>query len=203
MHHRSPPQLQPQTPLEGRLPRDCSRSIPISQTPWSIMHPSAWKVNSRHFASPRSYTFFTCLLPGVCARLTQRNGGGCSLGGGPGSNVVFLSTASGVRSLAAGRFPSCLLLGLPVPDEAALYPRPSSGAVRGEEGWGAGGAPAESDSRVSLLSLGGEKKRDPSPRYYIQRGQEPSGRSGTAGLPLTQERRAGSIARVPIVAILM
>ena len=35
--------------------------------------------------------------------------------------MVFLSTASGVRSLAAGRFPSCLLLGLPVPDEAALY----------------------------------------------------------------------------------
>src|SRR5215207_7133573 len=58
---------------------------------------------------------FTHLLPGVCTRLTQRNGGGCSLGGGPGSNVVFLSTASGVRSLAAGRFPSCLLLGLPVP----------------------------------------------------------------------------------------
>src|SRR5215203_2682386 len=46
MHHRSPPHLQPQTPLEGRLPRDCSRSIPISQTPWSIMHRSAWKVNS-------------------------------------------------------------------------------------------------------------------------------------------------------------
>ena len=50
MHHRSPPHLQPQTPLEGRLPRDCSRSIPISQTPWSIMHPSAWKVNSAKFA---------------------------------------------------------------------------------------------------------------------------------------------------------
>src|SRR5215216_3721138 len=46
MHLRSPPQLQSQNPLEGRLPRDYSRSIPISQTPWSIMHPSAWKVNS-------------------------------------------------------------------------------------------------------------------------------------------------------------
>src|SRR5215217_323632 len=49
MHHRSPPHLQPQTLLEGRPPRDCSRSIPISQIPWSIMHPSAWKRNSRKF----------------------------------------------------------------------------------------------------------------------------------------------------------
>jgi hypothetical protein len=43
MHHRSPPQLQPQTLLEGRLPRDCSHSTPISQIPWPIMHPSAWR----------------------------------------------------------------------------------------------------------------------------------------------------------------
>jgi hypothetical protein len=53
---------------------------------------------------------------------------------------------------------------------------------------------------ITLLSLGGEESGS-SPRYYIQRGQEPSGRSVTAGLPLTQERRAGPIARVPIVSI--
>jgi hypothetical protein len=48
--------------------------------------------------------------------------------------------------------------------------------------------------------LGGEKERNPSPRYYsaVRSHQAVE----TAGLPLTQERRAGPIARVPIVAIL-
>src|SRR5215218_7680456 len=58
MHHRSSPQLQPQTPLEGRLPRDCSRSILISQTPWSIMHPSAWKGNSPKFVHKEGWGLY-------------------------------------------------------------------------------------------------------------------------------------------------
>src|SRR5215217_5107865 len=48
------------------------------------------------------------------------------------------------------------------------------------------------------LPFGGEK-RDPSPRYYIQRGQEPSGPSDGPVfhfLRFPQERRAGSIARI-------
>src|SRR5215207_3684649 len=48
------------------------------------------------------------------------------------------------------------------------------------------------------LPFGGEK-RDPSPRYYIQRGQEPSGPSDGPVfhfLRFPQEQRAGSIARI-------
>ena len=91
-----------------------------------------------------------------------------------------------------------------MPDEAALYiqdPLLAQFVVR-RVGVLVARQPNQIHGYLSF-PLGGEKKRDPSPRYYIQRGQEPSGRSGTAGLPLTQERRAGSIARVPIVAILM
>src|SRR5215208_6121355 len=50
----------------------------------------------------------------------------------------------------------------------------------------------------SSLPFGGEK-RDPLPRYYIQRGQEPSGPSDGPVfrfLRFPQERRAGSIARI-------
>ena len=46
--------------------------------------------------------------------------------------------------------------------------------------------------------LGGEKKRNPSPRYYSAVRSHQTVR--TAGLPLTQERRAGPIAHAPIVS---
>src|SRR5215217_48696 len=38
------------TALEGRLPRECSRSLPFSQTSWFIMHRSAWNRYSANFA---------------------------------------------------------------------------------------------------------------------------------------------------------
>src|SRR5215207_4744529 len=44
---------------------------------------------------------FTYLLPGVCARLTQRNGGGCSLSVDLGVLRSFSQRASGVRGLEA------------------------------------------------------------------------------------------------------
>ena len=57
---------------------------------------------------------FTYLLPRVYARLTPRHREGCSLVGGPGSTVVFLSQLPESIGLAAGLSPLRLLLGLPV-----------------------------------------------------------------------------------------
>ena len=57
---------------------------------------------------------FTYLLPRVYARLTPGHRGGCSLVGGPGSTVVFLSQLPESLGLAAGLSPLRLLLGLPV-----------------------------------------------------------------------------------------
>jgi hypothetical protein len=57
-------------------------------------------------------TRFTHLLPRGYACLTPRHGGGCSLVGGPGSTVVFLSQLPESLGLAAGLSPLRLLLGL-------------------------------------------------------------------------------------------
>src|SRR5829696_9530996 len=56
---------------------------------------------------------FTYLLPGVCARLTQRNGGGCSLSVDLGVLRSFSQSFRSPRP-SGWTLPSCLLLGLPV-----------------------------------------------------------------------------------------
>jgi hypothetical protein len=59
----------------------------------------------RKFASPWPYTFYPSFTEGLRLINTEERGRVYSVGG-PGSIAVFLSTASGVRSLAAGRSPS-------------------------------------------------------------------------------------------------
>jgi hypothetical protein len=63
----------------------------------------------------RDPTRFFHLLPKVYAPLAPSRPGGCTLSVVPGAALRSSLTASGVRSLAAGRFPLCLLLGSPVP----------------------------------------------------------------------------------------
>jgi hypothetical protein len=63
----------------------------------------------------RDPTRFFHLLPKVYAPLAPSRPGGCTLSVVPGAALRSSLTASGVRGLAAGRFPLCLLLGSPVP----------------------------------------------------------------------------------------
>jgi hypothetical protein len=72
-------------------------------------------------------TRFFHLLPKVYAPLAPSRPGGCTLSVVPGAALRSSLTASGVRGLAAGRFPLCLLLGSPLASCALLFSWRSAG----------------------------------------------------------------------------